>query len=60
MVLYARALEFSSRVSVKCSVVRKTQLAASFLKQRISMALQIGNAACVLRTVSDRDAFEKL
>ena len=31
---------------------------ASFLKQRISMVLQIGNAACVLRTVSDRDALE--
>ena len=34
------------------------QRAGSFLKQRISMALQIGNAACVLGTVSDRDAFE--
>ena len=32
------------------------QQAGSFLKQRISMALQIGNAACVLKTVSDRDA----
>ena len=36
------------------------QRAGSFLKQRISMALQIGNAACVLGTVSDRDAFEKI
>ena len=35
------------------------QRAGSFLKQRISMALQIGNAACVLGTVSDRDAFEE-
>ena len=26
----------------------------SFLKQRISMALQIGNTACVLGTMSDR------
>ena len=34
------------------------QRAGSFLKQRISMTLQIGNAACVLGTVSDRDAFE--
>ena len=33
------------------------QRAGSFLKQRISMALQIGNAACVPGTVSDRDAF---
>ena len=32
----------------------------SFLKQRISMALQIGKAACVIPTVSDRDAFEEI
>ena len=32
----------------------------SFLKQRISMALQIGNAACVLLAVSERDAFEEI
>ena len=36
------------------------QRAGSFLKQRISMALQIGNAACVLGTMSDRDAFEEI
>ena len=36
------------------------QRAGSFLKQRISMALQIGNAACVLGTVSDRVAFEEI
>ena len=36
------------------------QRAGSFLKQRISMALQIGNAACVLGTGGDRDAFEKI
>ena len=36
------------------------QPAGSFLKQRISMALQIGNAACVLGTVSDRDVFEEV
>ena len=36
------------------------QRADSFLKQRFSMALQIGNAACVLGTVSDRDAFEEI
>ena len=36
------------------------QRAGSFLKQRISLALQIGNAACVLGTVSDRDAFEEI
>ena len=36
------------------------QRAGSLLEQRISMALQIGNAACVLGTVSDRDAFEEI
>ena len=36
------------------------QRAGSFLKQRISMPLQIGNAARVLGTVSDRDAFEEI
>ena len=36
------------------------QRAGSFSKQRISMALQIGKAACVLGTVSDRDAFEEI
>ena len=36
------------------------QRAGSFLKQRISMAFQIGNAACVLGTVSDSDAFEEI
>ena len=36
------------------------QRIGSFLKQRISMALQIGNAACGLGTVSDRDAFEEI
>ena len=36
------------------------QRAGSFLKKRISMTLQIGNAACVLGTVSDSDAFEEI
>ena len=36
------------------------QPAGSSLKQRISMTLQIDNAACVLGIVSDRDAFEEL
>ena len=36
------------------------QRAGSFLKQRISMALQIGIAARVLGTVSDRDVFEEI
>ena len=34
--------------------------AGSFLKQRLSMDLQIVNVACVLGTVSDRVAFEEI
>ena len=36
------------------------QRSGSFLEQRTSMALQIGNAACVARTVIDRVAFEEI
>ena len=36
------------------------QRSGSSLKRQISMALQIVNAACVLGTVSDRDAFEEI
>ena len=35
------------------------QQVGSFLKQRISMALQIVKTACVVGTVSEREAFEK-
>ena len=46
-----------------CEMLRRShddQRAGSSLKQQISMALQIGNAACVLGTVSDRVAFEEI
>ena len=36
------------------------QPAGSFLDHRISMALQIGNAACALGIVSGRVAFEEV
>ena len=36
------------------------QWVGSFWKQRISMALQIGNAAFALGSVNDRDAFEEI
>ena len=53
-------MKILSRVSVKCCRSTDDQQAGSFLKQRISMALQIGKAACVLGIVSDRDAFEEI
>ena len=36
------------------------QRVGSFLKQRISMTLPIGNAACVLGSVSDINVFEEI
>ena len=43
-----------------CSHEDQDELAGSFLKQRISMAVQIGNAGRVLGTVIDREAFEDI
>ena len=51
---------FITRLCKMLCLSHDDQRAGSFLKQRISMALQIGNAACVLGTVSDRDAFEEI
>ena len=34
--------------------------AGSFLKQRISLAIQIANAACVLGTINDKITFDKI
>ena len=31
-----------------------------FLEYRISLALEVGKTACVVGTLSDRDAFEKM
>ena len=55
----------SSEIFIKrlCKMLCRShddQRAGSFLKQWISMARQIGNAACVLGTVSDGDAFEEI
>ena len=51
---------FITRLVEKLCRSHDDQRAGSFLKQRISMALQIGDAACVLGTVSDRVAFEEI
>ncbi len=42
------------------SVTNEEPKAGMFLKQRISLAIQAGNAACVLGTVSDKDAFDEI
>ena len=44
-----------------CKMLRRSHdshQAGNFLKQQVSLAFQIGIAACVLGTVSDRDDFE--
>ena len=51
---------FITRLCNMLSLSHDDQRAGRFLKQLISMALQIGNAACVLGTVSNRDAFEEI
>ena len=56
----ARSEIFITRLCEMLCRSHDDQRAGCFLKQRISMALQIGNAACVLGTVSDRDAFEEI
>ena len=50
-------------ITCLCKMVCRShddQRAGSCLKQRISLALLIGNGACVLGTVSERDAFQDL
>ena len=51
---------FVTRLCKKLCRSHDDQLAGNFLKERISMVLQIGNTACLLGTVSDRDAFEDI
>ena len=50
----------SSGESSEFFIIRLCKRAGSFLRQRIPMVLQISNAACVLETVSERDAFEEI
>ena len=52
-------MKFSSRVSVKCSDVRTTINEQRFEAMDFNGSSD-RNAACVLGTVSDRDAFEKI
>ena len=51
---------FITRLCKMLCCSRDDQQACNFLKQRISVGLKIGNAACVLGTVSDRDALEEI
>ncbi len=51
---------FIYKLCKNLSVTNDEPKAGMFLKQRISLAIQAGNAACVLGTVSDKDAFDEI
>ena len=51
---------FITRLCKIICFLQKDQRANNFLKQWTSMALQMGDAACVLGTVNDRNAFEEI
>ena len=51
---------FITRLCKMLCCLHEDHRAGSFLKQRISMALPIGNAACVLGTVCNRDVIEEI
>ena len=44
---------FLSKLCENLSICTEEPRAGSFLKQRISLAIQIANAACVLGTIND-------
>ena len=51
---------FFSKTCKNLSICTEEPRVGSFLKQRISLAIQIANAACVLRTINDKITFDKI
>ena len=51
---------FVKSLCKKLCDVHDENRAGSFFKQRISLCIQIANAACVLGTVNDRDSFDEI
>ena len=49
---------FLSKLRKNLSICTEEPRAGSFLKQRISLAIQIANAACVLGTINDKITFD--
>ena len=49
-----------SKLCKNLSICTEEPRAGSFLKQRISLAIQIANAACVLGTINDKIAFDEI
>ena len=50
---------FLSKFCKNLSICTEEPRAGSFLKQRISLAIQIANAACVLGTINDKITFDE-
>ena len=51
---------FLSKLCKNLSICTEEPRAGSFLKQRISLAIQIANAACVLGTINDKITFVEI
>ena len=51
---------FLSKLCKNLSICTEKPRAGSFLKQRISLAIQIANAACVLETINDKVTFDEI
>ena len=51
---------FWSKLCKNLSISTEEPRAGSFLKQRISLAIQIANAACVLGTTNDKITFDEI
>ena len=49
-----------SKLCKNLSICTEEPRAGSFLKQRISLAIQIANAACVLGTINDKIKFDEI
>ena len=51
---------FKSRLCKNISICTEEPGAGSFFKQRISLAIQIANAACVFGTINDKITFDEI
>ena len=51
---------FLSKLCKNLSICTEELKAGSFLKQRIFLAIQIANAACVLGTINDKINFDEI
>ena len=51
---------FLSKLFKNISICTEETRASSFSKQRISLAIQIANAACVLETINDKINFDEI